>query len=533
MKIVMKFILTLLLITSSIINLISQEVKFIEGIKNSWSFFRDRIIYSSGNSIYYRLNDDPYLYFSSGTKESTFKTEYVFGESFTTPDLGVFASNESFTALATEFDPNDILIFKNNSEKFEYVENDAEGFNGMIFFNNKLYYLISQSKENAEKLVEYDPVTKLKKDILTFDAKGAFGITELNGKLIVIGYKNGNSLLSVDPITGNFTTIFKFNASNSYAPAVNMKSTDGRIYFWYPNGNSTYSLYTSEGIEGTTVALFDNLDDKDAFTYFANNIINVADGKILASVNYKNEPGISRLLFSDGTINNTKILQYKDVTDFDPYDIVHYCNSFYFIGTDESGSRKLFSTDGTIEGTKKLANNRINSMVKFNKKLYLSAEVKANNFDFSSWNDEESKFYIVKDVNDFYPDPNPRELTATNDKLYFVANKTNVFAYALATFSEPLRDEEECLTSSSSEVIDDFNLVVFPNPFDQEVSIESNEFLPGATIDIFDAYGKLIDRVPQIESKTTVNTNDWASGFYYIILKNFKSKVSNIKICKL
>ncbi|MBK6362577.1 MAG: hypothetical protein IPF52_03415 [Saprospiraceae bacterium] len=65
------FMLTIIVFT----NVNGQTAGFIEGIKNNWTFFHDRIIYADNNAIYYRLNGDTKLYYSNGTTAGN--TSYI------------------------------------------------------------------------------------------------------------------------------------------------------------------------------------------------------------------------------------------------------------------------------------------------------------------------------------------------------------------------------------------------------------------------------------------------------------------------
>lgn len=515
-------------------SIISQTANFIEGIKNDWSFFTDRIIYSDNSGIFYRLNNDTNLYYSDGTSAGTKATGYIFSSQvFTSPDFSVFSHDNNYTALGTSSAPFDIIIFKDKSSTFEYVEKAVGAFNGMTFFNGRLYYIYAPTGSKSTKLMEYDPIAKTKKEILTFESHGAFGISVLKDKLIVIAYKDGNNLLSINPTNGTYEAIYNFDATNSFATFTNMMVSEDKMYFWYPNNTFTYSLYVTEGVKNSTLVLLNNIGKYDPFVYYAQNVLKVGGGKIIARVKDKDSFNVNYAYFSDGTVAGTTKLQYKDVQNFNPYDFEYFCNRFYFSALDETGVTKLFSTDGTSLGTTKLSDVKIGSLVKFNNRLYMNGEP-SQTAELYAWDDKAGKIVFVLDVNKMARESDPREFATTKDKLFMTAVKSNLdISYNLAVMTEPTRNKEECIASSLFD-IESFEFNIFPNPFSSGFTI-NKEITDESTfnVTITDLMGNVIVDQINVKFPFEQNTNEWAPGMYIVKFTSRNQSLKTIRLIKI
>ena len=523
------FMLTIIVFT----NVNGQTAGFIEGIKNNWTFFYDRIIYADNNAIYYRLNGDTKLYYSNGTTAGTQATSYIFGtDAFFSPDLGVFSHDNNYTALGTDDDPHDIIIFKDKSPTFDYVEKTAKSFKGMTFLNGKLYYIFSKTGSVADKLVEYDPVSKTKKELMSFTTDGAFGICAFKDKLLIVGYFSGNKLISFEPSTGSLTVLHTFNTTNTFAKAINMMPSGDNIYFWYPNGSSKYSLFVSKGVPSTTIALMDNFTAYDEFTYYSSNIVKAAEGKLMAKVNTTGDTSTEFTLYSDGTVQGTKLLEFNNVKLSGSTDFVYYCKQFFFIASDGSGSNKLFSTNGTNEGTKKLSDIPVRELVLFNNRLYLS-DGNSNKGELFAWNDKNGKIEFVLDVNDAARQSEPREFRAIKDKLFMVAVRSNLdLSYKLAVMTEPVRSKEDCSVSSSSEQYVS-NFSIFPNPSATDFFIDAEEHIYSPIqVVISDVTGRIILQKKVDHFPAIINAHDWTSGLYIVKLISADKNSETYRIVK-
>ncbi|MBK6362578.1 MAG: hypothetical protein IPF52_03420 [Saprospiraceae bacterium] len=241
----------------------------------------------------------------------------------------------------------------------------------MTFLNGKLYYIFSKTGSVADKLVEYDPVSKTKKELMSFTTDGAFGICAFKDKLLIVGYFSGNKLISFEPSTGSLTVLHTFNTTNTFAKAINMMPSGDNVYFWYPNGSSSIPFCFQRSAKHYN-CINGQFTAYDEFTYYSSNIVKAAEGKLMAKVNTTGDTSTEFTLYSDGTVQGTKLLEFNNVKLSGSTDFVYYCKQFFFIASDGSGSNKLFSTNGTNEGTKKLSDIPVRELVLFNNRLYLS-----------------------------------------------------------------------------------------------------------------------------------------------------------------
>ena len=84
----------------------------------------------------------------------------------------------------------------------------------------------------------------------------------------------------------------------------------------------------------------------------------------------------------------------------------------------------------------------------------------------------------------------------------------------IQTFTTPLRLEDE--TSS----VDEFDLIVFPNPFSDKISIQSNSNDVPELISIYDVSGKLLLNFESTDLKNEFDLSSLCSGIYFCRIKS-------------
>ena len=88
---------------------------------------------------------------------------------------------------------------------------------------------------------------------------------------------------------------------------------------------------------------------------------------------------------------------------------------------------------------------------------------------------------------------------------------------------------ENCITSLEDELSQEAN--VFPNPFQQEITIELLDL--AKNISIFNSTGKLFYQSgSNTKRSTTINTNNYPSGVYFVKIENENGEISTRKIIK-
>ncbi|MBK6566193.1 MAG: T9SS type A sorting domain-containing protein [Saprospiraceae bacterium] len=213
-------------------------------------------------------------------------------------------------------------------------------------------------------------------------------------------------------------------------------------------------------------------------------------------------------------------------------DFVYYCKQFFFIASDGSGSNKLFSTNGTNEGTKKLSDIPVRELVLFNNRLYLS-DGNSNKGELFAWNDKNGKIEFVLDVNDAARQSEPREFRAIKDKLFMVAVRSNLdLSYKLAVMTEPVRSKEDCSVSSSSEQYVS-NFSIFPNPSATDFFIDAEEHIYSPIqVVISDVTGRIILQKKVDHFPAIINAHDWTSGLYIVKLISADKNSETYRIVK-
>ena len=76
--------------------------------------------------------------------------------------------------------------------------------------------------------------------------------------------------------------------------------------------------------------------------------------------------------------------------------------------------------------------------------------------------------------------------------------------------------DPNCLPVSVRPITGSDALSIYPNPFDQSLVIHLREDASG-TIRIMDVYGKIILQQPVSGQTTTVQTNAWSAGIYFVM----------------
>jgi|GEM_PF-6428387 len=439
-----KIISTLLTLASFSLVLPAQTLTILDQtINNNWPGFRDRIIDNTSGAIYFRMNDsnDLNLYCSDGTNANTVATGFNFVSGFSGTDVvykSVEGANIAF-GIGNSFTSTiyDLILFENNSSNYTAVETGLNDLEGVVLMNNVLYYAASKTGGNSNKVYAYDLATGTTSILATFDNTGIKGICAYNGELMVMGFTGGqNKLVIVNHATGAFTDVYTFSLNPQFSKYVNMTPTGNKVFFWYKNGASDYSLYVTDGTAGGTIPLIDSLAYYNVSAYLFAGLAFAADGKIVFSGRKLDESSTTEgLFFSDGTLQNTKRIMIDNTVDIEPTQFVYHNQSFYFTGKTDNGN-SLIKTDGTTLGTQIVAGNNARGLVKYNGKLFTSANTGAAGQELSYLNPTTEALELAYDL---YPNSGqsyPKHLHATNNKLFFVATVDNFDNRKLMAYEE-------------------------------------------------------------------------------------------------
>ncbi|MCC6723011.1 MAG: putative metal-binding motif-containing protein, partial [Saprospiraceae bacterium] len=411
-------------------------------ITNNWPGFRDRIIASTDEAIYFRMNEstDLKLYFSDGTNTNTVATNYTFTGGTSGTDVvykSVEGGNIAFGIGGSLSSSNyDIILFKNNSSSFTTVETGLKDLEGITLLNNVLYYAASKTTGvNSNKIYAHDLSTGATTVLASFDNAGIKGLCTSNGDIMAMGFIGGqNKLVKVDHTTGAFTDIYSFTLNPQFHKYVNMTPSGNKVFFWYQNGNSVYSLYVTDGTSNGTLPLIDSLTNLDDFLYYAERTVLAADGKIIFSGRKVSDSFLTeRLFYSDGTPQNSKQINIDNTADIDPIDFVYDNQSCYFTGLTAGGS-SLIKFDGT--NAQVLASSNARGLVKYNGKLFTSAEPGNDGQELYYFNPQAGALELAYNIVSFSADSSPRYFHTINNKLIFVANSDFIGNRKLMVYEE-------------------------------------------------------------------------------------------------
>lgn len=558
----------LIVITASLIvvNLLSaQQITLInENLENDWPLFRDRIIAATNESIYFRMNEsaDLNLYFSDGTNANTVATGYTFVQGFSGSDVTLWDNVDDKIVFGITGSNNDVILFENNSPNYTEIESDLEDLEEVLLVDGNVFYAASKTQTNSNILFKYDLTNRTSSPMLEFDAKGIIAMSTFRDSILLMGYMDGeNSLMMIDPRSGNLRKFFTFTSNPNFPKRVNMTPADTKLYFWYQNGDSEYSLYVTNGTEEGTKVLLDDLDYYDLFAYIDRRLITGADGKIMFK-GYNQDEGftIGAIYFSDGTIENTTRLTIDGNDDTEPVDFIYENGLFYFTALTDDGFR-LIQSDGTQEGTIEISDDYAFGLVKYNTKLFTNAEIRNNGQELAYYNKQNGKLELAFDVNDGSFDSKPLELTSTNNKLFFIGTQ-GISSRTLTAYVEPTiidddsdgyPDSEDCndinpdinpgateipnnnidedcdgmdLTTSTREFVNN-NIELFPNPFNDFIQVKNLEH-DSYRLEIFDAIGRSVytSNVPS----ASIDLSRLKAGIYLFSLTNIKTSEVSIAL---
>ncbi len=438
-------------------------------ITNNWPGFRDRIVANTSGAIYFRMNDsaDLNLYCSDGTNANTVATGYTFISGFSGTDI-VYKSSEGANiayGIGNSFTSTnyDLILFENNSPTYTAVETGLNDLEGVVLLNDVLYYAASKTGGNSNKVYAYDLATGTTTVLASFDNAGIKGISSFNDDLMVMGFTGGqNKLVIVNHITGAFTDVYTFTLNPQFSKYVNMTPTGNKVFFWYKNGASDYSLYVTDGTAGGTLPLIDSLAYYNISAYLFEGLAFAADEKIIFSGRKLTESSTTEgLFFSDGTPQNSKRLMVDNTVDIEPVEFVYHNQAFYFTGKTATGN-SLIKTDGTAQGTQIVAGNNARGLVKYNGKLFTSANTGTAGQELSYVNPTTETLELAYDIYANSGQSYPKHLHATDDKLFFVATVDNFDNRKLMAYEEAVPVDNDGDGFYSNVDCDDSNAAINP-----------------------------------------------------------------------
>ena len=124
---------------------------------------------------------------------------------------------------------------------------------------------------------------------------------------------------------------------------------------------------------------------------------------------------------------------------------------------------------------------------------------------------------------------------ATNEFLVSTQDftPTQTGEYAVIVMDGECSDTSDCqfVDLSNLENISLFNVSVTPNPFNENLNIQSTD-MDIQNLEVFSMEGKIIYSNNKAFNSLNINTNNWKTGVYILKLQNINGTVRNVKVLK-
>ena len=101
------------------------------------------------------------------------------------------------------------------------------------------------------------------------------------------------------------------------------------------------------------------------------------------------------------------------------------------------------------------------------------------------------------------------------------------------TLTQGFHQTKLAVTAITDLLIPEIEIKVFPNPTQDFIIIEFNEFLENTDFLLYDLSGRVIKQAKINSSETRLNLKEYASGSYILKLMLNKDPIQNFKIRKL
>ncbi|MBV6439925.1 MAG: T9SS C-terminal target domain-containing protein [Haliscomenobacteraceae bacterium CHB4] len=212
----------------------------------------------------------------------------------------------------------------------------------VVAFQGNLYY------SNGNKLMKYDTAAHTVSLVTTFSPfDPVYDLAALPDKLLLISQKTGGLKLFVSDGTDAGTVgIYDLNWLNG--ENYHLTAAGDKAYFFAALGDGTETFYITDGTTGGTLPLVE--EEAPHFDFNALGTSLMWNDKFLFQAEGPAGSGSRDLYITDGTVQGTIKLQNL-FTDPDILNLTPYQDKVYF--SVEGGFTDIWETDGTVSGTKK------------------------------------------------------------------------------------------------------------------------------------------------------------------------------------
>jgi ELWxxDGT repeat protein len=393
------------------------------------------------NILYFTANDGStgsQLWKSDGTVANTTRLTNINPGNFNPANLTVF-NNKLYFSANDGSKGTELWVYDGTQAQIVSDINPNSGSSNpsnLTVVGNKLFFTADDGT-NGQELWQYNGTTSaIVKDIYPgVNSSNPFNLTNVNGQLFFTANNPtyGTELWSSDG-TQNGTQVIDIRTGTLSSSPNNLTSMGSTLYFTANNGTSGFEVWKYQGGAASLV--------KDATT--GNNSVPpeylTAVGNTLYFVK-SNDNFQAELWKSDGTANGTTRVK-NDTTQapnigVGPTDLTAVGNTLYFVTYDTTSGIELWKTDGTDNNTVLVkdisagnnSNNQPNdsvptSLVNFNSTLYFAASDGSSREVWSS----DGTVSGTRKFSNIYTTgiADPAKLTVVGTRLFFTAtNGTN------------------------------------------------------------------------------------------------------------
>lgn len=100
--------------------------------------------------------------------------------------------------------------------------------------------------------------------------------------------------------------------------------------------------------------------------------------------------------------------------------------------------------------------------------------------------------------------------------------QTIVYVYSGVGCSKATCEETSVSTFIKNYTSPDNTIKIYPNPGNDNITIENSAFAKDQTISVYDTQGQLLILQPMLQAKTNVDITDFARGVYFVKVKTEK-----------
>jgi len=449
---------------------------------------------------------------------------------------------------------------------------------GYIEMNGIMYFVANDGIHGSElwKTDGTEIGTVLVKDINPYGGNANIGNYAIfNNELYFVADSATNNLSELWKTNGteNGTVLVKsfrpLSYYSSYTSNLIVSASGNELFFMSDDGPGFYLWKTDGTTAGTIkvkslinspynkIGLFLNLN---SFTYFT----------------AYNSSGKQSLWRTDGTTNGT-IIFYNDISisSLSNNEKIVYNNKFYFSANDQlSSGTELWSSDGTLAGTQMVKDIKpgiVSSFPKYffelNNELYFQVSTSPG-LEMWKTNGTEAGTQFIVDVNPGFvnsilaatPIQELNKFYFTGDdgtqKILWESNGTTAGTFPLYNLSEsgiPLVSRVSYLnnklfftketaatgielwsfnpTLSSSDIVLNDNLKVYPNPVSNILNVETL-LIGNYQLKIVNQLGQVVLEQKQNSSTSSIDVSNLLKGLYFLVITSENTELQTVKFIK-